>query len=264
MLPSVFVFQDPLRDVTHDRNTSEAQTVIPNLKASQEQGMEKRTDTEVNFANETEVDLLCYMSMREEDPSTAREAWAEFYRRHADYLYSVCYHAYKDILTKGTGVSDIVAETFHRAFQKAALFDANGIEDPVRLRRRSRAWLGRIAQRLVLDILRGEKRLPIYQFKTDSWENIPERSELPPRDDNLIRRVRNALEQLSEKEQTVLRITFEWHQPGRAHQRLPNDVVAGLAKSLETTPENLRQIRRRALNKIRALLTQPVNAISKN
>ena len=222
--------------------------------------MNQRKGPGINFDKETDVELLAYMSMRDEDPSVAREAWAEFYKRHVDYLYSVCFRAYRDILVGGLGVGDIVAETFHRAFQKAELFDPNDIEDPIRLRRRSRAWLGRIAQRLVLDMLRGAQRLPTYQFKCDSWQNVPEQPNPPPRDDLLIRRVKNAMEQLSEREQMVIRVTFEWYQPGQAHQRLPNDVVQGLAQTLETTPENLRQIRRRALKKIRSFLNDPLKA----
>ena len=223
--------------------------------------MEGQTRSEVNFANETDVDLMGYMSMNAEDPSTARDAWAEFYKRHVDYLYGVCHRAYEHILSGETGVGDIVAETFHRAFRRAELFDGNGIADPDRLRRRTRAWLGRIAQRLVLDTLRGSQRLPTCQFETETWQNIPDRPRQPVRDDKLIRQVRNALDQLSEKEQTVIRVTFEWHQPGKIHQRLPNEVVTDLAETLQTTPENLRQIRRRALVKIRKLLGQPPDAI---
>ena len=43
-------------------------------------------------------------------------------------------------------------------------------------------------------------------------------------------------------------------QPDHAHQRLPNDVAADLAETLGTTPENLRQIRSRAMKKIRTFL----------
>ena len=222
--------------------------------------MEGQTHSEVNFASETDVDLMGYMSMNAEDPSTARDAWAEFYKRHVDYLYGVCYRAYEQILGGDSGVGDIVSETFHRAFRKAELFDANGIVDPDRLRRRTRAWLGRIAQRLVLDTLRGAKRLPTCQFETETWQNIPEQPRQPSRDDELIRQVRDALDQLSEKEQTVIRVTFEWHQPGKIHQRLPNEVVINLAETFQTTPENLRQIRRRALIKIRRFLGQSPDA----
>ena len=221
--------------------------------------MGTRTRSQVDFANETDVDLMGYMSMRDDDPSTAREAWAELYRRHVNYLYAVCHRAYSHVLGSDAGVGDIVSETFRRAFQRAELFDANGIEDPDRLRRRTRAWLGRIAQRLVQDTLRRTRRLPTCQFETETWQSIPEQPDQPPRDDALVRQVRDAIDQLSEKEQTVIRVTFEWYRPGQVHQRLPNDVVTDLARTLETTPENLRQIRRRALGKIRDLLGRPAS-----
>jgi len=198
-----------------------------------------------------------YMSMRDEDPATARDAWAEFYRRHAEYLYDVCYRAYSHILIGDAGVADIVSETFCRAYRNAKLYHAAGIHDSDRIRRRTRAWLGRIAQRLVLDMLRGAQRMPTYRFNADEWESIPKESGLPPGDKKLIRQVEDAMKQLTAKERTVIRVTFEWYRPGSPHQRLPNGVVADLAKTLETTPENLRQIRRRAMVKIRRFLEQP-------
>jgi len=54
----------------------------------------------------------------------------------------------------------------------------------------------------------------------------------------------------------VIRVTFQWYQPDREHQRLPNQVAKDLADTLGTTPENLRQIRHRALRKIEAHLRQ--------
>jgi len=219
--------------------------------------MKGQSHRKISFSEDTDVDLMGYMSMRDEDPATARDAWAEFYKRHAEYLYGVCYRAYSHILVGDAGVADIVSETFCRAYRRAKLYHAAGIKDSDRIRRRTRAWLGRIAQRLVLDVLRGAQRMPTYQSKTDEWESIPEKSDLPPRDEKLIRQVEDAMKQLTEKEQTVIRITFEWYRPGQPHQRLPNDVVADLAETLETTPENLRQLRRRGMAKIRRLLEQP-------
>ena len=62
--------------------------------------------------------------------------------------------------------------------------------------------------------------------------------------------VREAICSLTEREQLVIRTTFQWYRPEKAHQRLPNDVAGELAETLGTTPENLRQIRRRAMRKI--------------
>ena len=210
-----------------------------------------------DFAHESEADLMVYMSMGDDDATAARDAWAEFYGRHVDYLYAVCVRAYGDILNGDTGVEDLVAETFRRAFRGAHLLRVDDSDGPVRQRRRSRAWLGRIAQRLFQDTLRRRRRLETVHLDMAAWQQVPEpRAAVPGTNGELLGRVREALDQLSAKEQTVIRVTFHWYQPGKPHQRLPNDVAADLAGSLQTTPENLRQIRRRALQKIRRIVGQ--------
>ncbi len=50
------------------------------------------------FRSDTDAELLYYMSLRDEDPAAAEGAWAEFYRRHVQYLYGVCYKAYGDLV----------------------------------------------------------------------------------------------------------------------------------------------------------------------
>jgi RNA polymerase sigma factor (sigma-70 family) len=207
-----------------------------------------------DLSGENDADLMAYMGMASDDPAGARDAWAEFYRRHAGYLYAVCMRAFASLLGGEPGVCDLVADTFKRAYDHAAGFDAEGIRDRDQLRRRARAWLGRIAQRLVQDILRRQARLETTHLEPDEWQQVPEPPAAAEPNADRIDLVREALSQLSEKEQIVIRTTFQWYQPSRANQRLPNDVAADLAETLGTTPENLRQIRRRALAKIRAFL----------
>ena len=192
----------------------------------------------------------------DDDPAVARAAWAELYQRHVTYLYGVCLRAYGPVLGGPAGAADLVADTFRRAYENAEKFDSNGIEDPQRLRLRLRGWLGRIAQRLAQTRLRGRARLPTQFLQQDHWQQVPHRDRPQERDAGEIERVRSAIGSLSEREQMVLRVTFQWYQAGRAHQRLPNDVARELARTLQTTPENLRQIRRRALRKVRAYLTE--------
>lgn len=219
--------------------------------------MQTRLPAANGFVDETDADLMIYMSMAEEDPAAAEEAWGEFYRRHVDYLYGVCHWAYDEIIGGETGVGDIVMETFQRAFRSAYLFDPGGIDDLERARRRTRAWLGRIAQRLVQDTLRRRRRMEMVHFEPKLWQQIPEKTEQPATDDAVVQRVREAVTELSEKEQIVVRVAAQWYRPGHDHQRLPNDIVADLTRTLRTTPENLRQIRRRAFRKIRDHLARP-------
>ncbi|NLF31154.1 MAG: sigma-70 family RNA polymerase sigma factor [Planctomycetes bacterium] len=219
--------------------------------------MEPVVSAEERLADQTDADLLETMSLAQADPAEARDAWEVFYRRHATYLYAVCLRAYGDLLGGEAGAADLVADTFGRAYEHAATFDAAGATDADGLGRQVRAWLGRIAQRLMLSALRRRGRFAPRFLAPEHWANVPQRpATADEADDARIEAVRRALGQLNEAEQLVLRTTFQWYQVGRPHQRLPNDVAADLAATLETTPENLRQIRRRALRKVEAILRQ--------
>ena len=52
----------------------------------------------VDLRYENDEDLLIYMSMRADDPAVAGAAWAEFFRRHAKYLYRRCLRFTKNVL----------------------------------------------------------------------------------------------------------------------------------------------------------------------
>jgi DNA-directed RNA polymerase sigma subunit (sigma70/sigma32) len=63
--------------------------------------------------------------------------------------------------------------------------------------------------------------------------------------------IREALATLSERERHVLRVTADWYQPDRVHQRVSKSEMSALARQLQTTAVNIRQIRKRAIDKIR-------------
>jgi len=209
-----------------------------------------------DFSAENDAELLVFMSVSDDDPSAAREAWAELYERHAEFLHGICWHAYSDLLHGDVSVGDLVAETFRRAFGKAGSFSCDDTEDTDLIRRRVRAWLGRIAQRLLQDILRGRSRLNVVHLEPEAWERVAGPSPATAPEDGRVELVREALEQLSPREQLVLRVTFQWYRLGCENQRLPSDVVEELSVTLGTTPENLRQIRRRALQRVRRLMNE--------
>ena len=60
-----------------------------------------------------------------------------------------------------------------------------------------------------------------------------------------------ALDTLSEKERDVLIVWAEYYRFGNKYQRLPDDISSSLAGRWNTTPENVRQIRKRAIDKIK-------------
>ena len=197
------------------------------------------------------------MAFADDDPPAARAAWEEFYRRHVDYLYAACVRAYAPLLGGPAGAADLVADAFKRAYEYADRFDDGGLTDSDRLRLRTRAWLGRIAQRLAQNTLRGRSRLKERLVDLDRWQQIAGPADADAGDPERITAVRAAITALNEREQIVIRTTFQWYAPDQPNQRLPNDVAAELAQTLQTTPENLRQLRRRAMAKIKAFLDRP-------
>jgi RNA polymerase sigma factor (sigma-70 family) len=206
--------------------------------------------TGIDLRQESDEDLLVYMTMRNDDLSVANSALSEFYERHKGYLYRVCRRLTTGVLDE-SGAADLVQDTFIRAYERASTFDSEGITNPDRLQRRVKAWLGRIALNIFRDMLRGRAGIREVSLDDEEISKEPEQTALPSTISSDRRLLDEAIDSLSEKEQRVLRTTFQYFQPGKKNQRLPNDVAEDLAKSLTTTSDNIRQIRRRALRKIK-------------
>jgi RNA polymerase sigma factor (sigma-70 family) len=206
-------------------------------------------DSGLDLSRETDEDLLVYMTMRGDDPSASEEAWAEFYRRHRGYLYGVCCRLTHGVMDT-SGASDIVQDTFIRVFEKAGTFDGGGMTDPEVLRRRARKWLGRIAHNIFIDILRGRDGATEEPIDEQSLGGEPEKDQASVAASAERELLDEAIDSLSERKQLVLRTTFQYYQPGKKNQRLPNHVAEGLAKTLKTTSDNIRQLRHRALQDI--------------
>jgi RNA polymerase sigma factor (sigma-70 family) len=204
---------------------------------------------------DSDEELLFYMAMREEDGALARTAWDEFYTRHVNYLYGACRKAFGCMGEEV--VADVVQQSFVRVYENAGSFDGHGKtgEDA---RWRTRAWLGTIANRVFLDTVRKQPVLvPALNDPDGSeadiisrggkWWTCDDKVEDSPR----IRLLEQGLTKLNEKEREVLCVTAFWYRPGAAQQRIPPADLQRLAASLQTTGENVRQIRKRALSKLR-------------
>lgn len=203
-------------------------------------------------AEPSDDDLLSRISNKA-DESSCRAAWGAFYERHAEYLFGVCMRAYRGRLGEDA-VADLVEDTLLRVYERAAALYRPADEGDADYRRcRVRAWLAQIAERLAQDIFRGRKRLPATQLEQEEWQDVPEGAECvhSAAAEELCRVMDEVLD---ERERDVLRITYHWHDPDRDHQKLPDEAVEELARRWNLKPDNIRQIRRRALRKLKAAL----------
>lgn len=207
------------------------------------------------MTDETDANLLVYMSWKDDDGPNAKEAWKELYGRHVVYLYACC--AKTAVAKLGPeAIEDLVVDTFQRAYERAHTFQADGLtgKDRAEISKIVRAWLGKIAHRLACDKLRNREEVtrPEVHLSQEHWQDIPGRELAEDRSEpQVVAIVREAMQTvLNEQEREALREWFQWYDPEREHQRLPNDVAQDIANHLNTTPERMRKIRHIALKKV--------------
>lgn len=197
-----------------------------------------------------DAELLFRIANTRAGSDAARAAQSIFYRRHVRYLYAVVVKRCARLLELSSlSAEDLVQDSFHRAFSRASTFRRDGIADPERLQRRARAWLGRIAERLLADSLADSHEISDSPYlerlsSNDSDDFVTGSPKL-----ELVCR---ALDSLSEREQDVLRVSALYQRVGEVHQRLPNAVAAELAARWNTSSDNIRAIRSRAMKRLRA------------
>jgi RNA polymerase sigma factor (sigma-70 family) len=203
-------------------------------------------------SDETDADLLCWMSMRSEDPAQAEGAWAEFYERHVDYLYGVCSTRLKRCGLREDDIMDLVQATFLKVFEKAGAFqpppERRGPDDD---RAWVRCWLGKIAHNLLMDSFRRSPKLVLVENKKLDIEKPVEEERRPP--SPRLNLIREALRTLTPREREVMLVSYAFYEPGK-QLTIPEDDLKRLAADYGTTSVNLRQIRSRAMNKIKEFL----------
>lgn len=210
---------------------------------------------------ETDVGLLKVMARRGEDELWGDAAFCEFYNRHKAYMWTVCANVAED-LHGDAWVEDIFVQTFERAYEKAHTFKLPPNTAAEHEIKRVLGWLGEIAANMLRTLLRNHE---IEQTQDEeAWDKIVESVQPSGLDEEHDTQemsaerklIAEALETLNEREQLVLRITFQYYRLGKKFQRLPNRISQELADQLATTPENLRKIRERALAKVKEYVNQ--------
>lgn len=204
---------------------------------------------------ERDLDLLKLMARRSQDEAWADAAFCEFYNRHKAYMWTVCDSATEDLHGEAW-VEDIFVQTFERAYEKAETFKLPVGTPPASEVRLVRGWLGKIAANILRHLLRNHEAE--HTKDEEEWRTIlestaalnPEEEQDTPELAAKRKLIAEALETLTEREQLVLRTTYQYYRIGKKFQRLPNKVSHELAEQLATTPENLRKIRERALENV--------------
>jgi RNA polymerase sigma factor (sigma-70 family) len=200
----------------------------------------------------TDFELIQRMADQGSNFAAAREAWEQFYLRHHRVLMyiSMSDHGY---LLGQDDINDVVHDTFLKAFNRAGSFDHQESCPADVQERKCRAWLAAIAENIVRDRFRGQLEISIVDEteieRTESpRQEATDETEIP--EPERLKLLRSAFAGLSEIEQTVLRATMSWWQADQQHQRMPNAAMQELSRQIAKSPENIRKIRSRAMDKL--------------
>jgi RNA polymerase sigma factor (sigma-70 family) len=199
-----------------------------------------------------DFDLIRRMADDAKNSADARVAWGLLYIRHHDFLMDICAYDYGYLLGRAE-IQDLVNEAFMKAFCHADSFNTSEQCEPLVQERKSRRWLARIAENLVRDRHRGQ---PEVSFLHDEdlerlGSNVPDEEDgcqVP--ESRRMKLLESGFALLSDSEQTILRATMFWWQGNRECQRMPHAAMEQLARQVGKRPENIRQIRARALKKL--------------
>jgi RNA polymerase sigma factor (sigma-70 family) len=210
--------------------------------------------TRTRFAADSDEDLIFYMSLRSEDPTAAEDAWVEFFFRHRAYVVGIC-HRFQATLGD-LGVEDLAQDTFVRVFQKAHTFKPLGCGDATRERVRVRGWMGQIANNLFFSSLRGQPRISFVDNPRASVSETEIHEGACPEvvESDRLLLLREGLGTLTEREREILLASYAWYELGVGCQRMPSEELKVLVDRFQTTAVNIRQIRARALDKLKMYL----------
>jgi RNA polymerase sigma factor (sigma-70 family) len=217
----------------------------------------ERVKTFLDLTGAPDEDLLAWMARRDnlESAAKAEAAFAAFYERHERFVYKACRRRFSDFIDEAT-TEDLVGDTFIRVYERAGRFRPSESSDPDQRRGWVRAWLVTIAARLLYSSFRAKKGVIEGQLTDEEWAQLDEdicggvSAEPEPLEHRL---VREAFEQLNDKQKLVVEATLDGFkvEPGRKQQRLSNEDSKALAEKIGTTPEDVRQTRKRAYKKMR-------------
>lgn len=203
------------------------------------------------FVDEDDFQLMEWLgTFADDDPDYARQAWAVLYRRHAPFLLAAVHQTARDAFGDAAAAEDVVAETFKKVYEKAGTFNppTQPMDGPAQ-RGLFRGWLSTIAVNVIRDAQRKQQQVHARHIEQDHWADIEDVAPVTSSDTAWISRVMNDV--LDDREQDILRTTYRYYDPSTGNTpKLPSDELHRLCEEHAITPENLRQIRRRALAKL--------------
>lgn len=199
----------------------------------------------------SDVDLFKVMSQGATSPILASSALEEFYRRYNAYLWRCCLHICRSTTEGEDLAKDIFQSTLHKIFIKAGTYDSEkgtGVK----------AWMSRIAYNEFID------HYNKYNKHFELVNELPEVEDAEYDEEALANQLlmiregqlKELLRHLNLKEFKILMTCMAYYQIDNPNGHVPDKVIADLCSEFNIKPDAIRQIKRRALIKLKKFLSQ--------
>ncbi len=209
-------------------------------------------DAEISVEEALSDDELFFLiAQKEQNLEKAKWAFDMLYDRYAQLVLALCYKvcSFSGIANADTIAEEIFSQTIIAIYEHPTYNSSKG---------KISTWISRIAKSKAYDLLNPRNPKEIYLEEMGSMEPcVDEDEKVPilPKE----RILEEALNTLSEVERNVL-ITYMSYQDGRRH--LPDHVLQELCDYHNKTTVNVRQIKKRALDKVEKYIQQNSELLS--
>ena len=185
----------------------------------------------------------------------------EFYNRFAEYIYKAALYKFRNYSNTQLLSEEVLQNTFITAFEKVLKFKFPVNSLPVEHDKIIKAWLGKIAEneakksigRIINNKIDYDSlKLPEPEY--EQFDNIYG-DPLPKTPNEFMLRLQEALNLLSEKERHII-LTYadEGCINTNRKQHISDSSLQYLCEYYQTTPEAIKQCKKRTLDKIKKLL----------
>lgn len=203
----------------------------------------------------SDEDLFVLMSFKKDNEVEAQEAFQIFYYRYSKLLWSLCYSVCTKLdVNNGKEFASYIFSNTMTAIYEHPTYDAS--------KSKLSTWMSRIAYHEALDLIKEHGMnnhkviIPINEEMTTS---TPDNNEVVEHNTPQKKILDEALNLLTERDREIL-FTCIMHQEEKKH--LPDEVLMQLSNRYNTTPVNIRQIKKRALDKVKAYISQNSNFLN--
>jgi RNA polymerase sigma factor (sigma-70 family) len=196
-----------------------------------------------------DLTLILRMACKGSDRKDAEDALVIFFKRH--HRLFKAFAERNNYRSLGFDPEDFVLHTFHKAFEKAHTFDAPTGLSPERLLKKVQTWL--------FEIAKNEFLMELRKGLNQSEETMDPDLLTPPNREDIeecvltgkAAAVRTFLDGLPEGDRQLLETSMNFYDYKAKKAVIPADILEGLANALATTPEGIKQRRKRLLQRLK-------------